>query len=185
MERRSIRYVWKVALVAIALTATLMALYVQLFERRSRQEEDRLVAARLADALEGTRTRLKAELLAELREELAKNESPSKPEGQPLPNAVLRRSETARDRVLQQGLASGDAALTRLEDRLDALASQMDESDRTARRNLEEIRAEMRREEAVSAKVASLLLAALISLVLVQVISLFEERKAGRAEEQS
>jgi hypothetical protein len=177
MERRSIGRVWKVALVAIALTATLMALYVQLFERRSRQEEDRLVAARLADALEGARSRLKAELFAELREELTKNESPSKPGGQPLPNAVLRRSETARDRVLQQGLASEDAALTRLEDRLDALARQMDESDRTVRRNLEEIRVEMRREEAVTAKVTSLLLAALLSLVLVQVISVLTDSR--------
>lgn len=177
MERRSIGHAWKAVLVAIALTATLMALYIQLFERRSRQEDDRLVAARMADALEGARTRLKAELLAELREELAKSESPSKPGGQPLPNAVLRRSETAGDRALQQGLASEGAALTRLEDRLDSLASRMDESDRTVVRNLEEIRAEMRREEAVTAKVTSLLLAALISLVLVQVISLLEERR--------
>jgi Flp pilus assembly pilin Flp len=181
MERRSIGHVWKAVLVAIALIATLMALYVQLFERQSREAEDRLVAARMTDALEGARTRLKAELLAELRKELAESESPSKPGGPPLPNAVLRRSETARDRALQQGLASEDSALNRLEGRLDSLARQMDESDRTVRRNLEEIRAEMQREEAVTAKVTSLLLAALIALVLVQVISLLEERKAGRA----
>src|SRR4029077_10120187 len=104
---------------------------------------DRLAAAGLADALEGARTRLKAELLAELREELTKSESPRKPGGQPLPTRVLHRSETAGDRVLQQGLISEDAALTRLEDRLDSLARQMDESDRTMRRNLEETRAEM------------------------------------------
>jgi hypothetical protein len=188
MQKRSVAQAWKVALAVIALMATCMALYVHLFERRSRQEEDRLAAARLEAALEGARARLKAELLAELREELAKSEGGAGKAGQPLPGAVLRRSESATDRALQQGLAAGGAekaALDRLEDRLDSFARQMDESDRTLRLQLEEARAGSRREQAITAKILSLLLVALSSLVLVLVISLLEGRRAGRAEAQS
>lgn len=158
---------WKVALALIALLATLMALYVQLFERRSRLEEDRLSAARLEKALDESRLRLKAEILAELREELAKETSTEPTADQPLPNAVLRRSESGGGSALQQVRDfSQEATLARFQESLDSLTRQMEQSDRTVRRDLEELRAELRREQEVSRKVVSLLLAALIPLVL-------------------
>ena len=51
MRKRPMGPAWKIVLSVIALMATAMALYVQVFERRSRQEEDRLAAVRLEEAL--------------------------------------------------------------------------------------------------------------------------------------
>ena|SRR5690349_291530 len=160
---------WKAALALIALLATLMALYVQLFERRSRLTEDRLAAARLEKALGESRLRLKAEILAQLRTELAKESAPEQPGDQPLPNAVLRRSESGAGGVLEQVLdstESQEAAQARFQETLDSLTRQMEQSDRQTRQDLEELRAELKREQDVSRKVATLLLIALVPLVL-------------------
>ena len=170
MQKRSMGQAWQVALAVVSLMATAMALYVQLFERRSRQEEDRLAAVRLEEALAESRLRLKAEILAELRAELASGMG--KQGDQPLPNAVLRRGESG-SRVLQQVLASEDAQLARFQEGLDSVAHQMEQSDRSLRRDLEDIRAEMRRNLDVSAKVLSLLLVAVVPLVLHLLVSLW------------
>jgi hypothetical protein len=171
MRKRSMRDAWRLALGIVALVATLMALYVQVFERRSRREEDRLAAARLEEALADSRARLKAEILAELRAELADG-GVSNQAGRPLPNAVLRRSEAGGGRTLQQVLSSADAqeaVLTRFQESLDALAR----TDRTVRQDLEELRAEVRRDQDVSGKVLSLLLIALVPLVVHLLASLW------------
>lgn len=171
MRKRSMGRAWKVALSVVALMATAMALYVQIFERRSRQEQDRLAAVRLEEALGAARARLKVEILTELRAELAKGAT--EPSGdQPLPNAVLRRGESGEGRVLQQVLASAnaqEAARSRFRASLDALASQMEQSDRALRRDLEEIR----REQEISGKTLGLLLVALVPLVIHLLASLW------------
>jgi hypothetical protein len=172
MRKRSLGRAWKVLLSVVALMATALALYVQIFERRSRQEEDRLAAVRLEEALGAARARLKAEILTELRAELEKGKSTGQPGDQPLPNAVLRRGETDGGRVLQQVLASADAqeaSRVRFRASLDSLAFQMERSDRALRRDLEEIR----REQDVSGKVLGLLLVALVPLVIHLLASLW------------
>jgi len=149
----------------IAVAAMAMALYVQLFEQRPRQEEERLAAARLKeDAL--AESRLKAEILARRRME---EESREPPGDGPLPNAVLRRGESGGGSALRQVRDSQDAqeaALVRLQESLDDLALQTERSDRALRRDLEEIRAELRRERDTSGKVRTLLLAAVVPLVI-------------------
>ena len=176
MQKRSLGSSWKVILATVALLATAMALYLQLFERRSRLEENRLSAARLESALAESRTRLKAEILAELRAELAKEAAPESPGDQPLPNAVLSRRESGGGSTLQQVLAqSNETALVRFQESLDSLAREMEQSDRAMRRDLEEIRAEVRRDQDVSGKVLSLLLVALIPLVLHLLINLWPD----------
>lgn len=175
MEKRSLGPAWKVALAVVALMATAMALYVQLFERRSRQEEDRLSAARLADALEESRARLRTEILAQLRADLAKGESTGPSGDQPRANAVLRRRESG-GAALQQVLdsqESKEAVLARLRGSLDDLGRQMERSDRALRRDLEALRAEVRREQDVSGKTLSLLLVALVPLVVHLLASLW------------
>lgn len=173
---------WKVALAAVSVTALAMALYVQLFERRLELEEDRLAAARLEEALAESRARLKKELLAELRAEVVQKTDET--EGRPLPNAVLRRGEAGASSTLQQVLASegSQEALTRVAVSLDVLARQMEESGRAQRRDLEELRAEVRRELEASRKVRSLLLAAVIPLVAQLLFSLARPRR-GRPDE--
>jgi hypothetical protein len=181
MRKRSMGYAWRLALGIVALMAMLTALYVQVFERRSRRDEDRFAAARLEEALAESRVRLKAEILAELRAELA-GRGATKQDGQPLPNAVLRRGEASGGRTLQQVLSSGDAPeaiLARFQESLDALAR----TDRTARRELEEIRAEVRRDQDVTGKVLSLLLVALVSLV-VHLLSSLWPRTDGESERE-
>jgi len=171
MRKRSMGRAWKVILSVIALMATAMALYVQVFERRSRQEEDRLAAVRLEEALGAARARLKTEILAELRAELAKGGASGQAGDQPLPNAVLRRDESG-GRVLQQVLASADAqeaARVRFRTRIDSLAGEVEQSDRALRRDLEEVR----REQEISGKTLGLLLVALIALVLHLLTSLW------------
>jgi hypothetical protein len=151
--------VWRKILTAVALAATVMALYLQLFERRSRQEEARLAAVRLDDALAESRTRLRAEILAELRAEIGK-ESDSAQSGTqtPLPDTVLRRLETSA--APQEALA-----IAGLDQTLDSLARQTEESDRALRRELEELRAATLRESDISSRIALLMLVALVSLI--------------------
>lgn len=175
MRKRSTWHVLKLALVALALITTAMALYVQLFERRSLEEQDQL--------LEESHAELKAEIL----EELQKTEPPAAPdqENQPRPDAVLRRSESARDRGLQQALSPESAtaaAIARLERRVDAIARQADQTGRVLHRDLEEIQAEARRDRSAASKVLGLLIAALTSLGLLAVIVLVEERAARQDE---
>jgi hypothetical protein len=172
MRKRPMGPGWKIVLSVIALMATAMALYVQVFERRSREEEDRLAAVRLEEALGAARTRLKTEILTELRAELEKKGATGQPGDQPLPNAVLRRGESDGGRVLQQVLASADAqeaARTRFRANLDSLTSQMEQSDRALRRDLEEVR----REQEISGKTLGLLLVALVALVIHLLTSLW------------
>jgi cytochrome c556 len=163
---------WSVALAVIALMATAMALYVQLFERGPSREEERLAAARQKeDAL--AESRLKAEIQARHRQEEAALEPPG--DG-PLPGAVLRRSESGRGSALEQVRDDQEeqrAAMTRLLEELDALTLQVDRSDRAVRRDLEALRAEVQRERNASGKVQILLLVALVPLVLHLLISVW------------
>lgn len=182
MQKRSTEHAWKVALAAVALIATAMALYVLLFERRSRQEEERAAAARLEEALAESRVRSRAEILAQPRAEAAQEESTGTTGDQPLPDTVIRRSETGRE--LQQVLdsrASQEAALARLQESVASLESEMERSDRALRRDLEELRAGLRREQDVSSKALGLLLIALIPLILHLLASLWtpRDRKGG------
>jgi hypothetical protein len=182
MQKRSIEHAWKVVLAVVALTATAMALYVLLFERKTRQEDDRVSAARLEEALAESR----AEILAQLRAEAAKRESAEQPGDQPLPNTVMRRGESG-GRGLQPVLDSRDtqeAALARLQESLASLERQVEHSDRTLRRDLEELRAGVRREQDLSSKALGLLLVALIPLILHFLASLWTrwDGKGGEGE---
>ena len=184
MEKRSGVHVWKAALAAVALMATMMALYVQLFERRSREAEDRLLIARLEDALAESRDRLKAEILAQLRAELAEGASPGE-QGQPIPDAVLRRGESG-GAVLQEVLdsqSSQEAGLTRLQGNLDSLARQTEASDRALRRDFEELRAGVRRDRDVSSKALSLILIALVPFLVHLLTSLGQPEERRRDED--
>jgi hypothetical protein len=165
MRKRSLGPAWKVTLATVALVATAMAFYVQLFERRSRQEEDRLAAVRLERALEQSRARLKAEILAQLREDFARGGAAEEDGDQPLPNAVLRRGESG-GAALQQVLESQESQVAFLEGSFEDLARQMERSDQALRQDLEELRAEIRREQGTAGKALTLLLVALIPLVL-------------------
>ncbi|HEY9420716.1 MAG TPA: hypothetical protein VIW92_04820 [Thermoanaerobaculia bacterium] len=174
---------WRAALAVIALAALAMALYTQFFERRASREEDRLSAARLESELAESRDRLKAEIVAEL----AREESTG-PEGdQPLPNTVLRRSESGGGTALQQVLDSQDsqeAVLARLQERLDSIADRMEQSDRALRRDFEGLRAEVQREQRVAGRTLSLLLVALIPLVIHFLASLWRPGKRRRDSDE-
>ena len=149
------------ALTLVALAATLAAIYLQVFERRARHEEARLAAVRLDDALAGSRARLRAEILAELRAELRKQGGAAESGTQPLPDTVLRRLEAGGDAFhLQEA-----AVLADLDEALESLARQTEESDRALRRDLEELRAATLRESDVSSRITALLLVALAAVV--------------------
>jgi NurA-like 5'-3' nuclease len=181
MQKRSPEQAWKMVFAVVAVIATAMALYVQLFERRVREEQDRRAAARLGEALAESRLRLKTEILAELRAELAEETAAEKKNGQPLPNAVLRRGESGTGSSLQQVVGPLDSF--ELRENLDALTRQMEQSDNSLRRDVEELRAEVRRDLGASGKVASLLLAALIPLVANLLFSIWQPRRWRRGEE--
>jgi hypothetical protein len=149
------------ALTVVALAATVMALYVQLFERRAIREEARLAAVRLDDALAGSHARLRAEILAELRAELRKPGNAAEPGTQPLPDTVLRRIETGVDAFRPQEAL----VIAGLDEAVESLERQTEESDRALRRDLEELRAATLRESDVSSKTAILMLVALVCLV--------------------
>jgi hypothetical protein len=166
MPKRPLEQVWKNALTVVALAATVMALYLQVFERRARQEEARLAAVRLDDALAGSRTRLRAEILAELREELRKDSPTDRPGSQPIPDAILRRLETGGNGALEQALDGSpqEALLATLNESFESLSRQMEESDRALRRDLEELRVATLRESDVSSKATNLMIVALACL---------------------
>jgi len=159
------KQVWRKALTAVALAATVMAFYLQIFERRSRQEEARLAAVRLDDALAQSRARLRAEILAELRAEAGKERDAAQPGTQPpLPDTVLRRLETSA--APQEALI-----IAGLDETLESLARQTEETDRALRRELEELRAATLRESNISSRIAVLMLVALISLIAAAFLS--------------
>jgi hypothetical protein len=179
MQKPSPERTWKAALLLIALLAVATALFVQLAERRSREEADRISAARLEREL--AESRAHAETLEKLRAEAVREGSSGQPGDQPLPDTVLRRGE-AGGSVLEQARDSRDsqrAALARLQESLDALERRLERSDLARRRDLEELRAEVRRDQDASARVHSLLLVALIPLLLHLLTSLRprEDRK--------
>jgi hypothetical protein len=185
MRKQSTEQAWRVAFAAVAVIATAMALYVQLFERRVRQEHDRRAAARLEEALAESRLRLKTEILTELRAELAKEaaaEPRNQQNGQPLPNAVLRRGESGGSSALQQIVGPLDSL--QLRESLDDLSRQTEESDRALRQNVEELRAEIRRDLDAAGRVASLLIAAMIPLIANLLFSIWQPRRWRRGEEE-
>ncbi|HEV8577733.1 MAG TPA: hypothetical protein VGX68_01525 [Thermoanaerobaculia bacterium] len=161
---------WKMAATVVALTALVMAFYVQIFGLRSRQEEARVAAARLEDALAESRTKLKAEILAELRADLSKRQSMAQggeEDQQPIPDAVLRRGEDesgAFEQVVDS--RSPERSLVRLNQSLRSLSTQMEESDRARRGNLEELRLAVRSELDASRRTTGLILVILIPLVV-------------------
>ena len=169
MRGRSFERTAKLVAAVVALAAAALALYVQLFEVRARQEESRLAALRLESALAESRSRLKAEIVAELRADMAKGGS--LPSG-PKPGTVLRRPESAESApgalspALEPSLPSPPLTLSGLAQGLEALAQQTRESDRSLRRDLEEFRAATRRELDAGAKATVLTLVALISLAV-------------------
>lgn len=129
-----------------------MALYVQSVERRARQETGRALAARPE---------------AEIQEPVQTpgvEPVPDQSGDQPLPNTVLRRGESGSK--LQQALDARDAQLVRLREDLEALEHRAEQSDRVLRRDLEELRAAVRRQQEAFARVQNLLLAALAPLLL-------------------
>ncbi|HEX3125738.1 MAG TPA: hypothetical protein VH394_00255 [Thermoanaerobaculia bacterium] len=148
----------------VALAATVTALYLQVFERRARQEEAKLAAARLDDALAASRARLRAEILAELRQELRKESNAARPNTQPLPDTVLRRLE-ASEGALEAFRPQEALVISNLGEALNALARQTEDSDRALRRDLEELRAATLRESDIAVKTTYLMLVALAALV--------------------
>lgn len=172
MQTRSLQQVWRGVVAAVALTATAMALYTHFFEARSRQEEARAAALRLEDALVESRSRLKGEILAELRADLAAGRTGAESAEGPLPDAVLRRPGRDEDPsgALRQSLdptsLGQPLTLGRVAERVESLAIQMDESDRALRRDLESFRAATQRELDASSAARTLVLVALIALVL-------------------
>lgn len=161
----------KLVAAIIALAASAMALYVQLFEVRARQEESRLAALRLESALAESRSRLKAEILAELRSEVAGSGSGDGP----VPGSVLRRPESGIDdgarRSLESILPAPPLTLSGVAQGLEQLSQQTRETDQALRRDLEEFRAATRRELDASAKATILTLIAVIPLALYLLLS--------------
>jgi hypothetical protein len=151
-------------LTAVALAATVTALYLQVFERRARQEEARLAGVRLDDALAASRTKLRAEILAELRQELRKESSAAQPKAQPLPDTVLRRLETSEG-ALEAFRPQEALVISSLGEALNTLARQTEDSERALRRDLEELRAATQRESDIAVKTTYLMLVALAALV--------------------
>jgi hypothetical protein len=193
MRQWSGEQAWRMTLTAVALTATAMALYVQVFGLRSRQEEARAAAARLDDALAESRSRLKAEILAELRAELENGDKAEKGKdatseqaGQPIPDTVIRRLESAEDesgalgQAFDPTLSGRPPTISRLAAGLKLLAAQSAESDRALRRDLDELHLATRRELDVSRQATSLILAALIPLVLDLLYSVWRGREQVR-----
>ncbi|MFL6292501.1 MAG: hypothetical protein ACJ759_16530 [Thermoanaerobaculia bacterium] len=188
MRKRPVEQAWRTVLTVVALAATVMALYLQIFERRARQGEARLAGVRLDDALAGSRARLRAEILAELRAELRKESKAAQPGTQAIPDTVLRRLETGGDPggALEQALDTfrpqEAVVIVGIDDAIKSLARQTEESDRALRRDLEELRAATLRESDVSFKTLIFMLVALASLVG-QLLPSLRPRRSGAQEE--
>jgi hypothetical protein len=186
MPKRLLEHRLTTALAAIALVATALALYVQVFEARSRQEEARLSALRLERGLAESRARLKAEILAEIRNELRGELPGTAASLRPLPNTILRRGEPeeATSGNLQQAAdplrSRTPISLAGVDNRLRSLAQRSEEADRALRQDLEELRATTRLESEISRRATSLVLVALIPLV----IALFLAGRQGAVREK-
>lgn len=183
MRGKSFERTGKLVAAVISLTAAAMALYVQLFEVRARQEESRVAALRLESALAESRSRLKAEILAELRADVARGGS--LPSGnEPTPGSVLRRPESGDSAAggqrptLESILPAPPLTLSGVAQGLESLSRQTQETDQSLRRDLEEFRAATRRELDAAAKVAILTLIALIPLALHLLLSYWQDRPA-------
>jgi hypothetical protein len=181
MRKRPVEQAWRTVLTVVALAATMMALYLQIFERRARLEEARLAAVRLDDALAGSRVRLRTEIVAELRAELRKPGNAAEPGTQPLPDTVLRRLEAGPD-ALDAFRPQEALVIASLDEAVKSLTRQTEESDRALRRDLEELRAATLRESDVSSKTTIFMLIALASLTGQFLPSLWP-RGAGTREE--
>jgi len=184
--RRDRKSFWKLVAAVVSLTATAMALYVQLFEARSRQQEARAAALRLENALAESRIKLKAEILAELRADLA---SGSKPSGlEPIPGTVLRRPDPGESATgtlrpaLDPSFTARPTTLTAVAAELDELSRQSAETDRALRRDLEELRAATRYQLDASSHALSLVLVGMVPLVLQLLYSYWQDRNWGRGE---
>ncbi len=164
MAKRPVERIWRTVLTVVALAATVAALYLQVFERRARQEEARLAGVRLDAALAASRAQLRAEILAELRQELRKESSETQPKAQPLPDTVLRRLE-ASEGALEAFRPQEALIISSLGEALSTLERQTEDSDWALRRDLEELRAATLRESEISAKTTFLMLVALTALV--------------------
>ena len=174
MRGSSLERTAKLVVAVIALAASAMALYVQLFEVRARQEESRLAALRLESALAESRSRLKAEILAELRRDAAAGAAAPSGDG-PVPGSVLRRPEAGIEdgarRSLESILPAPPLTLSGVAQGLEQLSQQTRETDQVLRRDLEEFRAATRRELDASAKATVLTLIAVIPLALYLLLS--------------
>jgi hypothetical protein len=156
--------------VAVSLVAAAMALYVQIFEVRAREEESRLAALRLESALAESRSRLKAEILAELRAEGVGGSSTAGRRDAAVPGTVLRRPELdaaggdAPGLGLEPTLPTPPLTLSGLARGLESLSQRTREADASLRRDLVELRASTRRELDAAEKASVLTLVALIPL---------------------
>jgi small-conductance mechanosensitive channel len=152
----------KVVLALVSLVAMSMALF-QLLAPGARMGDQPSPAVQ-------QQAREESRLRAEIKQEAA-----AQPPGdQLLPNAVIRRGESG-GRSLQQVLdsqESQEAALDRVQENLDRLAGQIENSNRALRQDVEELRADLRREREASRKTLILLLVALIPLVIHLLISI-------------
>lgn len=153
---------------AVSLMAAAMALYVQIFEVRAREEESRLAALRLESALAESRSRLKAEILAELRAEGVGGAPTADRRDRAVPGSVLRRPEsdaaTGDVSALEPTLPTPPLTLSGLARGLESLSQQTRESDASLRRDLVELRASTRRELDAVQKASVLTLVALLPL---------------------
>ncbi|MES1242013.1 MAG: hypothetical protein ABUT39_10375 [Acidobacteriota bacterium] len=158
--------VWKKVLTIVALAATVLAIYLQAFERGARREEARLAAVRLEEAIARSRARLRTEIVAELRAEL-RRESAAAPSGsKPVPDTVLRRLETgATGQALGAFQPDEAQVLANLNESVESLSREVEEADNALRRDLEELRAATLREEEVSSRIMILLTVALACLI--------------------
>lgn len=168
---------WKLALAVVSLAALAIAVY---FQFSGRGEADRLVAARMDQALAESRARV--EILERHRAEMAKEAAAEQDGNQPLPDAVLRRGESGGGSALRQvrDRDEREAALTRLQEGLDDLAIRMERSDQALRQDLQAIRAEAHRERAASGKILLFLGAALAVLILHLLISSWPPASASQ-----
>lgn len=166
MTRRAPELPWRILLISTALAAATLALFLHLFELRSRQQEVRRAADRLERAVAEARVQLREELLAELRAGDARAE----PDEEPRAGTVLRRREPAQDARSGLGQSSdplgrgGAPSLDALARRVAGLAQRTEEAELALRRDLEDLRAATESQADVAREVTTLSLIALLAL---------------------
>jgi hypothetical protein len=167
---------WSLAAAIVSLAAAVTALYVQLFEVRAREEDSRLAALRLESALTESRSRLKDEILAELRAGGLGKGSADGDTGGLAPGAILRRPDLGRSSGterpgLESALLPPPMTLSGIALGLQDLTRQTRETDRALRRDLAEFRAATRRELDTGGKVSTLTLIAVIPLAVLLLLA--------------